>query len=90
MFILKIDNTKIYPLSLTVSEGKTAWFVCNSSLPLSWFFNNNFIPGNAIMKGTMLILLNVTKFNQGNYDCRGINEYGQVFWSRRKLNIKCK
>ena len=73
-----------------MSEGKTALFVCNSSQLSKWFFNNNFIPGNAIMKRTILILLNVTKVNQGNYDCQGVNEYGQIFWARGKLNIKCK
>ena len=69
-------------------------FVCLSSEPVKWYFEENFLPLNALTGSEYdshwLIINNVQMPNAGKYQCYGKGSDDFLFVSEAELIIKSK
>ena len=81
-FLIDIDyKDKVHPKCQSVAVGETVRFVCFSTVPVLWSFNDGELPSNAIIQElkqrsvvNTLILYDVSPYNTGAYHCSGKDE----------------
>ena len=67
-------------------------FVCISDIKTEWFFNDGFLPSNAIYdssnrtKEHKLKIINATIYNEGFYECKGVIDL-KVVRARGELKV---
>ena len=88
-----LDNHKIRPTELMVTEYETASFVCVTIIKTKWFFNDGPLPSNVNdlidkmgLRG--IIIYNTTRRNQGYYECEGQNLFQGSFHARSFLIVE--
>ena len=94
MLLVKLHN-KILPQYINAKIGDQIEFICNSDMPVEWFYNGGPLPKNAIngslsRKSThWLRIPYVKKTDSGNYICHGQNNKVS-FWDQGELVVSGK
>ena len=64
---------------------------CSSYSVVFWYFNDGEIPTNAQQMGDKyLVVENISKENEGNYECEGTNEKKEKFLAKVTLSVVCE
>ena len=102
--IIPLDNTKIYPTSIQITEGKSYNITCFGGIVDKWYYESpllidsmTLLPSNAVAQGNNLIINRSTWHNEGMYICEGISSEINIynnkhvrFMARSKLYNKSK
>ena len=93
-----IDPEKIYPQEgVTLYRGGIGILECSSSTLATWlFYDNKNIQSryerNVVVSNvnnTILVIRNVTKFNEGTYECYG-SLHHENFITRSRIKVESK
>jgi len=97
------DNRGIIPQEQKKVQGETAFFTCITVKLTSWTFNDGPLPSNSYIgfKGASLYdanlrkkmevyIENVTRTNQGYYECEGVTVNNHKFYARAFLIVESK
>jgi len=61
---------------------------CNSSTRVIWYFEGKDVHDNAILsEDNSLVIYGVEDLNAGQYECRGRNEFGDIFYGEVILEV---
>ena len=70
-----LDDSRIHPNPAKALEGSSVNLTCDSSGPVSWYYWEDYqihlLPANAKVWGSKLFIMNVTKNNEGVFECQG-------------------
>ena len=71
-----------------VPSGSYVKFNCNSELPVTWYFNNSWLPSHAEEIGTSFYIHPVQQEDSGKYTCLGRVELGFQFLAVGHLEVE--
>ena len=69
---------KVFPNYMSKAVGTTVKFTCRTKYPVQWKFEKTF-PDNVKIIKNVLKIENIQRFNEGRYDCTGINKDKSYF-----------
>ena len=81
------DQTKIFPLIMSVKFEMTHKIHCKSDTEPEWFHNDVPLLSTYKTKGGWLKLTKVDRCKRGVYTCRGTTRKGEIFYSRSILKV---
>ena len=73
IILISLDNSRIHPITQLINVGEGTRITCISTSIVNFFFNRGNIPENARLQSQTLHLTRISEFNEGNYDCEGID-----------------
>lgn len=85
-----VDPKIMTPRSIKTYEGMTVLFKCITNPVVKWTFNyNRRLPANAHLQNSTLVIeiVNISRVNQGVYECTGYSMFGLPFYSHGELYI---
>ncbi len=75
MFLVVIQNERIYPSELKVDVGDTVHFECDTKNSAHFTFNGGHLPHSVMKINDQVIVINkVAEENEGTYQCRGSDQ----------------
>ncbi len=91
---LLLGNTHVWPEAQGVQEGINTIIMCDSESTPKWMLNNVILKisrnKRLISNNLTLLLENVSKLDEGQYVCLGVNEQGDPFSGISILRIVSK
>ena len=98
-----IETSRIKPKQQKITRGEHASFACVTTKRMFWSFNDGPLPLNSYpgLQGIsisvenyrdnrILYIENITRANQGYYECEGATRINEIFFSRAFLSVESK
>ncbi len=96
-----LDNSRIPSSEISQTEGKDITIGCNSVTPVEWVYKEygadrsdfttvsaSLITNAMVDSDNNLTISGVHRLNQGYYECSGLNEQGEKFFSQLFLIVR--